>query len=90
MPDGSFSVDCAHIRPLGSPHFGKDSIDNMLSLSPNMHRLFDRGCVRIDPDDHSIELRHGNEARHLARLLIQEKHKIDPENLSYYLAKILK
>lgn len=24
MPDGTFSVDCAHIRPLGSPHFGKD------------------------------------------------------------------
>jgi hypothetical protein len=90
MPDGSFSVDCAHIKPLGSPHFGKDSIDNMLSLSPNMHRLFDRGCVRIDPEDHSIGLRHGNEAHHFAQLLIRENHTIDRENLSYYLAKILK
>jgi hypothetical protein len=90
MPDGSFSVDCAHIRPLGSPHFGKDSIDNMFSLSPNMHRLFDRGCVKIDPDSLSIELRHGNNLPHLSRVLIRENHPIDRANLSYYLSKILK
>ncbi len=48
MPGGLFSVDCAHIRPLGKPHSGEDDVSNMLSLSPTMHRLFDRGCVRIE------------------------------------------
>jgi len=90
MPDGSFSVDCAHIRPLGNEHRGMDRTDNMLSLSPNMHRLLDRRCVRIDPESLSIKLLHGNDLPHLPRLLIRENHSIDRENLSYYLQKILK
>jgi hypothetical protein len=90
MPDGSFSADCAHIWPLGRPHCGKDDVNNMLSLSPTMHRLFDRGCVRIDPHTLAISLRHGNDVPHLPHLLVREAHVIDPRNLSYYLAKILK
>ena len=39
-----FTVDCAHIRPLGMPHRGPDDVSNMLSLCPTMHRLFDRRC----------------------------------------------
>lgn len=90
MPDSSVSVDCAHIRPLGGKHFGTDTVGNMLSLSPNMHRLFDRGCVRIDPETFSIELRHGNTHPHLSHVLIRENHSLDRANLSYYLANILK
>jgi len=90
MPDRTFSVDCAHIRPLGSPYFGKDVVGNMFSLSPNMHRLFDRKCVRIDPESLSIKLLHGNDLPHRSHLLIRENHRIDKANLSYYLAKILK
>ncbi|MGH7233811.1 MAG: hypothetical protein ACREJU_20985, partial [Nitrospiraceae bacterium] len=33
LPAGSFTVDCAHIRPLGIPHDGPDDVGNMLSLS---------------------------------------------------------
>ena len=89
MPDGSFSIDCAHIRPLGAPHSGTDDVSNMLSLSPTMHRLFDRGCVRIDPDTFAIELLHGNDVPHRPRLLIRGDHVLRPANLAYHVAKIL-
>ena len=88
MPDGSFSVDCAHIRPLGAPHCGMDDVSNMLSLSPTMHRLFDRGCVRIYPDTLAIELIHGNNVPHRTHLLIRGNHELRSANLAYHLAKI--
>jgi hypothetical protein len=90
MPGGSFSVDCAHVRPLGFPHFGNDSTGNMLSLSPTMHRLFDRGCIRVDPDTFAIRLLHGNNMPHLPRLLLRGNHLIQKGNLSYHLSQIVK
>jgi hypothetical protein len=90
MPDGSFSIDCAHVRPLGIPHCGEDEVSNMLSLSPSMHRLFDRGCVRIDPDTLAIQLLHGNNLPHLQRVLIRGNHVIRPANLAYHVANIIR
>jgi hypothetical protein len=89
MPDGSFSTDCAHIRPLGVPHSGRDNVDNMLSLSPTVHRLFDRGCIRIDPDTLRISLLYGNDIPHLPHLDTHPTHGIDKENLKYHLAHII-
>ena len=40
----------AHIRPLGSPHDGPDSEDNLLCLCPNHHVLFDRFGFTIAED----------------------------------------
>jgi len=90
MPDGSFSVDCAHIRPLGIPHNGKDEVGNMLSLSPTMHRLFDRGCVRIDPSTLAINLLHGNDLPHRTTLLTRGDHVIRPANLAYHASNIIR
>lgn len=90
MPNGSFSVDCAHIRPLGEPHSGKDQTSNMLSLSPTMHRLFDRGCVRIDPDTFAIKMLYGNALPHHPHLQIRGNHTIDTENLAYHFSNILR
>jgi hypothetical protein len=90
MPDGLFSIDCAHIRPLGAPHSGPDDVNNMLSLSPTMHRLFDRGCVRIDPETLAIKLLHGNDVPHRSHLLIRPSHVIRPSHLAYHVAKILR
>ena len=88
MPDGSFSIDCAHIRPLGKPHDGKDEVGNMLSLSPTMHRLFDRGCVRVDPGTLAVNLLHGNDLPHRPSLLIRGDHIIRPANLAYHASNI--
>jgi hypothetical protein len=89
MPNGSVSFDCAHIKPLGGKHGGKDDVGNMLSLSPTMHRLFDRGCVQIDPETLTITMLHGNEVPHLPRLLLRGNHQIQKGNLSYHLSEII-
>ena len=47
LPGGRYS-EAAHIRPVGRPHNGPDTLDNILCLCPNHHVLFDRGSVWID------------------------------------------
>lgn len=84
LPGGDFSVDCAHVRPLGSPHNGPDDINNMLSLSPTMHRLLDRGCVRIDPGSLAISLLHANDLPHLPRVFVKPEHHLSIAHLRYY------
>ena len=41
-PQEFLYAEGAHIRPLGKPHDGPDSLDNNLCLCPNHHVLFDR------------------------------------------------
>ncbi len=41
-------AEAAHIRPLGSPHDGPDTLDNLLCLCPNHHVLFDNGGVAVN------------------------------------------
>jgi putative restriction endonuclease len=48
-PAGPYS-ESAHIRPLGAPHNGPDTKDNILCLCPNHHVLFDNGAVSIADD----------------------------------------
>ena len=43
-------AEAAHIRPLGAPHNGPDTSDNILCLCPNHHVLFDHGSVEIGED----------------------------------------
>jgi putative restriction endonuclease len=44
----------AHVKPLGNPHDGEDSADNLLCLCPNHHVMFDKGTFSIDDDFHLI------------------------------------
>ena len=46
-------VDACHIIPFSVSH--DDTIGNGISLSPNLHRAFDRGLVTID-DDYRVRL----------------------------------
>lgn len=43
-------AEAAHIRPLGMPHNGPDTADNLLCLCPNHHVLFDYGGFAIRDD----------------------------------------
>lgn len=45
-PAGPYA-EAAHIRPLGRPHDGPDTSDNVLCLCPNDHVLFDKGAISI-------------------------------------------
>jgi putative restriction endonuclease len=48
-PTGLYA-EGAHIKPLGAPHYGPDSADNILCLCPNHHVLFDAGAILIGDD----------------------------------------
>ncbi|MBO9497296.1 HNH endonuclease [Thalassotalea sp. G20_0] len=69
-------AEAAHIRPLGSPHNGKDDLSNILCLCPNHHKLFDLGGIFIE-DDFSIT---GLDSK----LYINKEHQIDTSNFQYH------
>lgn len=51
MPDGSRYAEGHHIQPLGAPHDGPDTGDNILCLCPNHHVICDKGAMRLSLDD---------------------------------------
>jgi putative restriction endonuclease len=66
-------AEAAHIRPLGAPHDGPDTLDNMLCLCPNHHVLLDHGGIAIDENLWLI----GEERS----LLVHRQHPINEEHL---------
>lgn len=69
-------AEAAHIRPLGAPHDGPDSLDNLLCLCPNHHVLFDYGAFAI-ADDFSLLGLEG-------RLFRRPNHPISLAHLRYH------
>lgn len=45
-----FYAECCHIRPLGRPHNGPDTLENVLCLCPNCHVLFDSHALILTED----------------------------------------
>ena len=48
-PAGAYA-ECCHIRPLGKPHSGPDTLENVLCLCANCHVLFDKHALKINDD----------------------------------------
>lgn len=69
-------AEAAHIRPLGAPHHGPDTADNILCLCPNHHVLFDLGGFTLDDD-----LRISSDD---TRLRTAKRHAINPEHVRYH------
>lgn len=46
--DDSYYSEVHHIQPLGQPHFGPDSMGNMLCVCPNDHVMLDYGVIPLD------------------------------------------
>jgi predicted restriction endonuclease len=46
--DGRRYAEAHHVKPLGSPHNGHDSQDNILCLCPNCHAKLDFGIIKLD------------------------------------------
>jgi putative restriction endonuclease len=74
-PTGPYAEGC-HIQPLGEPHNGPDTEDNILCLSPNMHVLFDAGAISI-ADDMSLIGMEG-------KLMLHTDHQIDLVRIRYH------
>lgn len=74
-PAGPYA-EAAHIRPLGTPHDGPDTADNILCLCPNHHVLFDNGAVSV-AEDLSLIGDSGN-------LTVHRHHRINRDYLAYH------
>jgi putative restriction endonuclease len=72
-----FYAEGAHIKPLGKPHNGDDSTDNILCLCPNHHVMFDRGSFSIEDNGSLLGVVTG-------KLIIHPKHVIDLDNVKYH------
>ena len=69
-------AEAAHIRPLGRPHDGPDTPDNVLCLCANCHVLFDKGAFAVGDDLALIGARSG-------ALRVHEKHNVSLVILTY-------
>lgn len=47
---GRYYSEAHHIRPLGRPHDGSDTRDNLLCVCPNCHVLLDYAAITIQPE----------------------------------------
>jgi putative restriction endonuclease len=68
-------AEAAHIKPLGAPHNGPDTSDNILCLCPNHHVLLDHGGVAIGEDFALIGAK--------GELTVHARHQINEEHSRY-------
>jgi putative restriction endonuclease len=69
-------AEAAHIRPLGAPHHGPDTLDNLLCLCPNHHVLFDYGGFAIADDLRLLGID--------GRLITKPEHAINIDHIRYH------
>jgi len=75
-PGGAYAQG-AYIRPLGRPHNGPDTADNILCLCPNCHVLFDGWAFAIEDDGTLIGALNGC-------LIEVETHTVNRQHLGYH------
>lgn len=75
-------VEGAHIRPLGLPHRGPDTVANVLSLCPNHHALFDKGGLYLDDNLRVLNKNHVV----VGDLAVHRAHQIDLNQIRYHRA----
>jgi putative restriction endonuclease len=75
-PAGPYA-ECCHIRPLGAPHNGPDTPENVLCLCPNCHVAFDSFGFTISDD---LTTSH----RPTKRLTVSPKHDLSAAYLRYH------
>ncbi|WP_314326118.1 YDG/SRA domain-containing protein [Paenarthrobacter ilicis] len=68
----------AHVRPLGIPHNGPDTLDNILCLCPNCHKLLDGHALTIRPDGTVLNL-----GEPVGQLTISAAHGLNFEHIAY-------
>jgi len=71
----------AHVKPLGRPHLGDDSLSNLLCLCPNHHAQLDIGGMIITDDFVATSL---DGKRAVGSLTFLDGHRLDTENVRYH------
>lgn len=70
-----------YIRPLGVPHNGPDTLENILCLCPNCHVLFDGHALTIRPDGTVLKL-----GETVGQLTVARVHRPNFDHLAYHQA----
>lgn len=78
--DGRTYSEGAHLKPLGRPHIGRDSLDNLLCLCPNHHAQLDLGGMVLF-DDFSVA--RTSDLKPFANISFNQHHRLDVENARY-------
>ena len=71
----------AHVKPLGRPHLGGDTLSNLLCLCPNHHTQLDIGGLFFADD---LTARAPSTSSLLGTLTFVRTHVIDLENIRYH------
>jgi len=66
--DEEFYSEVHHIRPLGDPHNGPDTLENMLCVCPNCHVQLDYGAIPIN----------------ISRLRFIERNPLSIQSINYH------
>ncbi|MBX9808881.1 HNH endonuclease [Candidatus Gracilibacteria bacterium] len=77
---GARYAEGAHIKPLGKPHNGTDTPDNLLCLCPNHHVMLDKGIIAINDDLTLIGIQ--------GKIMISKGHEISLDNICYHRSHI--
>jgi len=77
-----------HIQPLGSPHRGPDTAENILIVCPNHHVEFDYGIIAINPSTMMVIHINPNDKFHNIALRLRREHSLSSVYLQYHLDKI--
>jgi putative restriction endonuclease len=72
-----FYSEGAHIKPLGKPHNGDDSLTNLICLCPNHHVMFDKGAFAVNDNFQLIGAITG-------KLTVLQNHKLELDNFRYH------
>ena len=80
---GRFYSEGAHVRPIGNPHLGADSLNNLLCLCPNHHTQLDVGGLLI-MDDMSVAYPESGDV--FGALGFKGKHMLSLDNAAYHRA----
>lgn len=51
LNDGSFYAESHHVKPLGKPHNGPDTKNNIMCVCPTCHVKLDYKIIKLDPNE---------------------------------------
>lgn len=71
----------AHVRPLGRPHLGADTLSNILCLCPNHHVQLDIGGMVVMDD---FTVRSTSDQSTIAELRFMNSHRLDLDFVKYH------
>ena len=74
--NAGYYAEAAHIKPLGSPHNGADTPENLLCLCPNHHKMLDMGSIAINDDFSLVGM--------VGKLVVKQGHQVSLESLKYH------